>query len=189
MVSVEGVLDNSGRQLSLIDADDVTVKKSINKDGKIEVEITGKAYSLAEYHAVLQSVGFLVHNTMNFVMQGKVKVLGQMEEQDLFHLFTNLVGTAPYSKAREESEELVDSTQLDEKKSLELLEEFREKLTELEIDKEDFKSFAESLKKMNRYLLCSILESIMYSTIEKAIGTKVELKKFWLELQHARPTF
>ena len=47
-------------------------------------------------------------------------------------------------------EGIVTSTVLDEQKSFELLEEFRDRLSEIEIDKDDFVKFEETLKSGNR---------------------------------------
>jgi hypothetical protein len=55
-----------------------------------------------------------------------------------------------YAHARVESEGIITSTVLDEQKSFELLEEFRDRLSEIEVDKDDFFKFEETLKSGNR---------------------------------------
>lgn len=44
----------------------------------------------------------------------------------------------------------MQTVELDEKKSMELLEDFREKLNDLEVDKEDYEKFEQNLKEGNQ---------------------------------------
>jgi len=146
---VEALVDNSDRQL-LIDSDDLIIKKSIDKDSKVHIRINDKHYSQSEYYNLLEIVGIRRHEPINFSMQGRIKRIAQSDENTLFELLTEIVGTKSYEERKKESLEILDTVQIDEKKADELLEDFRLKLNELEIDKEDFQKYEESLKAGNR---------------------------------------
>lgn len=134
----------------MFERDTLTIRKTIDADGQVEVTVEGRRFSQTEFLAVLEASGFQTHSPLNFVLQGKAKQISQLDSTEIFQLFTQIVGSADYAQSREESENLLESTVLDENKSLELLEEFRERLTELEVDKEDFMSFETNLKACNQ---------------------------------------
>lgn len=98
----------------------------------------------------MEIAGIRRENPTNFILQGKVKRIAQADEQALYELLTEIIGTKQFEDKKQESLDLVDSIGIDEKKALELLEEFKEKLTEIEIDKEDFVKYEDNLKAGNR---------------------------------------
>ena len=144
------LFDNRQRLLASVDSDEVQVRKSIDGQGKVQVELNSRPMSLRDFLGLLQCSGFQLSNPINFVMQGKVKQVSHTSETGLFALFCEIVGTSVYAQARVESEGIVTSTVLDEQKSFELLEEFRDRLSEIEVDKDDFVKFEETIKSGNR---------------------------------------
>jgi chromosome segregation ATPase len=150
VVAVEVLFDNRQRRLASVDSDEVQIRKSIDSQGKIQVELNSRPISFRDFLSLLQCSGFQLNSPINFVMQGKVKQISHMSEAGLFNLFCEIVGTSVYAHARVESEGIITSTVLDEQKSFELLEEFRDRLSEIEIDKDDFFKFEETLKSGNR---------------------------------------
>lgn len=150
MLSVEATFDNSQREFAFFPTDQVVLKKSLEKDGSVRTEINSKDFPFKEYLLQLEIAGFKILDPLNFVMQGRIKQISQLSGSALYDLFCNIVGTASYHKCKDESVAMVKSTVSDEQKVLDLLEEFRERLDELEYDKEDFKKFEQSIKSVNR---------------------------------------
>lgn len=134
----------------MFDRDLLTIRKTISAEGLVEVTVEGRKFTQSEFLDVLEASGLQTHSPLNFMLQGKAKQISQLDPVELFQLFTQIVGSATYAQSREESEQILNSTILDETKSLELLEEFRERLVELEVDKEDFQHFETNLKACNR---------------------------------------
>lgn len=142
-------MENQERKL-LIDADEVVIRKSIEKDGRVVVKMNEKTLSQNEYYNLIEIAGIRRHEPPNFSMQGRIKRIAQSDETHLFQMLTEIVGTKSYEERKKESVEVLDTVQIDEKKADELLEDFRLKLNELEIDKEDFHIYEENLKAGNR---------------------------------------
>lgn len=134
----------------MFDRDLLTIRKTTSAEGLVEVTVEGRKFTQSEFLDVLEASGLQTHSPLNFMLQGKAKQISQLDPVELFQLFTQIVGSATYAQSREESEQILNSTILDENKSLELLEEFRERLAELEVDKEDFQHFETNLKACNR---------------------------------------
>lgn len=149
-VSAEIHIDNTGRGMSAFDVGELRIKKTITADNKVQVVVNEKVLSQEEFLGKLAFSGLQPNSPLNFILQGKAKQVSQLDPFGLFNVFSNLVGSSIYTEARAESESLLASTVLDERKSLELLEEFRERLSDLEVDKEDFDKFEKSLKETNR---------------------------------------
>lgn len=127
----------------------LVIRKTLTKEGKVEVRVNEKIFSQSEFLDLLQDCGYQIHYPLNIVLQGKAKQIGQLDGGGLYQLFSEVVGTSIYSQSRQESETLLDSTVLDEKRSLEMLEDFRERLADLEVDREDFSKFASSMRSTN----------------------------------------
>ena len=131
------------------DSDSVRIKKLIGADLKVQIEVNDTRFSQEEFLSMLAACGFQTHMPLNFVLQGKAKQVSQLDQAGLFNLFSSIVGTSSYTEARMESESMLSTTVLDERKSMELLEDFRERLSDLEVDREDFTKFEQNLKKTN----------------------------------------
>ena len=149
-VSVEAVVDNTQRRISWVDSDQVHIKKSIGTEGSTQVEIEGRAMGKREFSSMAQVAGLQTGVGLNVLSHSRVKQVGALDEGGLYRLFSEVVGTSDYARHREESQGLVQNTAMDEKRSMELLEEFRERLGELEVDREDFEKFEEAMKGGNR---------------------------------------
>lgn len=126
------------------------IRKTIDEEGRLIIKLNEKVISRNEFHNLMEIAGIRRENPTNFILQGKVKRIAQADEQALYELLTEIIGTKQFEDKKQESLDLVDSIGIDEKKALELLEEFKEKLTEIEIDKEDFVKYEDNLKAGNR---------------------------------------
>lgn len=146
---VEALLDNSEGQLYGL-GEEVFIRKTIDEEGRLIIKLNEKVISRNEFHNLMEIAGIRRENPTNFILQGKVKRIAQADEQALYELLTEIIGTKQFEDKKQESLDLVDSIGIDEKKALELLEEFKEKLTEIEIDKEDFVKYEDNLKAGNR---------------------------------------
>lgn len=147
---VEALLDNSDGKL-LYEESEVLIRKGISKEGRITIKINDRQVQSEEYYKLMEIAGIRRANPPNFLLQGKVKRVAQADERSLYSLLTEIVGTKAYEEQKGESLEIIDSVVIDEKKANDLLEEFREKLGELEVDKEDFKQYEENFKAGNQY--------------------------------------
>lgn len=144
-------LDNSlGRFAILPQNPQVVIKKTLNSHGKEEIEVDGRQIPLGEWLALLQQAGLMVTNPINFVLQGKAKQAAHLDDKGVYELYSEIVGTASYSRCRSEIQEIIEGTSSEEQKSWEILEEFKESLSELEVDKEEYAKYEESIKTSNR---------------------------------------
>lgn len=133
----------------VFDSDLLIIRKTLNKEGKVEIRVNEKLFSQAEFLDLLKECAYQTHNPLNFVLQGKAKQISQLDPSGLYQLFCEVIGTSIYTQSRHESVALLDSTVQEEKRTLELLEEFRERISNLQIDKEDFSKFESTLKTTN----------------------------------------
>ena len=170
-VYVEVMILNEDRKLA-VDADEVIIKKLIDKDCKISIRVNDRYYSQNEYFNLLEIAGLRKHNPSNIVLQGKIKRVSQLDEQSLYNLLTEIVGTKTYEEKKKESLDILDSTVLDERKADELLEDFRAKLNDLEVDKEDFEKYELNLKSGNR-----IYHTLYHRKLEKKTLKMKEIEK------------
>lgn len=146
---VEGLVTDMQGRLPEKDGDTL-IRKSIDKEGNIHITINDRTYKEDEYYNMMEVLGISRHNPLNFMLQGKVKRVAQTDEKGLFSMLADVVGTSQYEERRGESLGMMESVALDEKKANDLLEDFREKLNELEVDKEDYSKYEDNLKAGNR---------------------------------------
>lgn len=148
-VIVEVQIDNSDRLL-MVDSDEVIIKKSIDKDARVTVKVNEKQMPLQEYYQMIEAAGFMRHDPLNFMLQSKIRRVGSAREDQLYGMLCTAIGTQQYEERRQEGIDIMQTVELDEKKSMELLEDFREKLNDLEVDKEDYEKFEQNLKEGNQ---------------------------------------
>jgi len=146
---VEAMIDNTEKSL-LIDAEEVLVRKTLDAHNRVVIKVNDRVLSQKEYYSLLEVAGMRRHDPSNFLLQGKVRRVAQADERTLYSLLTDAIGTQSYEEKKAESLEVMNSIGIDERKALELLDEFREKLSDLEVDKEDFEKYEENLKAGNR---------------------------------------
>lgn len=150
-MSITVTMDNSlGKLSSLPQHDQVTVKKTLNSQGIEELELDGRQIPLRDWLVMLQQSGLMIHAPINFVLQGKAKQASHLDERGIFDLYSEIVGTATYTRCRSEIQDILVGTSSEEHKSWEILEEFRESLSELEVDKEEYAKYEDSIKTSNR---------------------------------------
>lgn len=126
------------------------LKKHLAADGSVSFFINSREVKDTEFYNLLEMVGLRRTQPLNFLLQGKVKRVAQTDARGLFQMLAEVVGSSQYEQRKGESLELMETVTLDEKKATDLLEEFREKLGELEVDKEDYARYEENLQAGNR---------------------------------------
>lgn len=146
---VEAIVSDENDRLPNIEGDTV-VRKTVDPEGNVRILVNGKEMKDSEYYGMMEAVGIRRFNPLNFMLQGKVKKVAQADERGLFNMLADVVGTNQYEERRAESFVMMDSVELDEKKATDLLEDFREKLNELEFGKEDYEKYEENLKAGNK---------------------------------------
>jgi chromosome segregation ATPase len=150
-LSVTVVLDNSlGRLSTLPQNPEVVIKKSLKSHGKEELLLDGRLISTTEWLSMLQEAGLMISSPINFVLQGKAKQAAHLDDRGIFDLYSEIVGTAAYTRSRNDVQDILVGTSNDANKSWEILEDFRESLNELEVDKEDYSKYDDSIKTGNR---------------------------------------
>lgn len=164
------VTDHSGR-LPQVEGETV-IRKSIDKEGEVTIQVNGKQFREADYYNLMEAMGIRRFNPLNFMMQGKVKRVAQTNEEGLFNLLADVVGSNLYEERKAESLGMMEGVSLDEKKAVELLEEFREKLNELEVDKEDFEKYEQNLKEGNK-----VYHTLYNRKIENKTKKRKEIEK------------
>ena len=142
--------DYSYNDSSINKEKEIILKKVIGKDCKLKHYFNSKMISKEEYGQKMSLLGIEQIYPSNFAMQGKIKRISQLSEVELFNLLTEIVGTKVYEEGRNKSVEIVEKIDIDEKKAADLLEEYRQRLNELEHDKKDFQKYKERLEESNK---------------------------------------
>lgn len=147
---MEVEVDNSGRRLAFVEADRAIIRKAIDRQGRVSVAVNERRYGQAEFLGLLQLSGFQRSSPVNFVQQGRVKQIAQLDERALFKLIHEIVGMNAYRDGKSGGLEVIEQAKLLEEQAYQMLEEFRERLNELEVDKEDFVAYEQNFKSGNR---------------------------------------
>lgn len=147
-VYVEALVDNS-EGLFQGEESDLYLRKTITEDGKLSWRVNNRLVSGTEYETMLELAGIRKTNPSNFILQGKIKRVSQTDETGLYTLLEEIVGTRFYEERKTESKELIQSVMIDEKKAHEMLDDFRGKLHEIQVDKEDYKKYEQDLQAGN----------------------------------------
>lgn len=160
------VCDDEGR-LPHVDGDTI-IRKTVNPEGAVRILVNNKEMREAEFYGLMEAVGIRRFNPLNFMLQGKVKKVAQADERGLFDMLADVVGTNQYEERRAESLGMMETVDLDEKKATDLLEDFREKLNELEVGKDDYEKYEENLKAGNK---------IYYTLYSRKVESKTKKRK------------
>lgn len=139
---VEVIFDNSKphRRFTTIDEDEVAIRRTIGHK-KDEYSVDKKVWSKKEVMQLLDTAGFSRTQPFYIVPQGRVTALTNMKEKDRLNLLKEIAGTQLYEDKRAESLKIMNETNNKREKIDELLAYIKERLSELEEEKEELRGF------------------------------------------------
>lgn len=139
---VEIIFDNSKphRRFTTMDEDEVAIRRTIGHK-KDEYSVDKKVWSKKEVMQLLDTAGFSRSNPFYIVPQGRVTALTNMKEKDRLNLLKEIAGTQLYEDKRAESLKIMTETNNKREKIDELLAYIKERLAELEEEKEELRGF------------------------------------------------
>ncbi|KAM0347181.1 hypothetical protein ACHAPU_005122 [Fusarium lateritium] len=169
---VEIIFDNSDDRFPT-SGKEVILRRTIGLK-KDEYSVDRKVVTKNDVMNLLEAAGFSRSNPYYIVPQGRVTALTNMKESDRLNLLKEVAGTQVYETRRAESLKIMNETNNKREKIDELLEYIKERLSELEEEKEELRGFQDK----DRERRC--LEYAYYHNIQ--IGVQEALE----ELDNAR---
>ncbi|KAG5658718.1 hypothetical protein KAF25_007271 [Fusarium avenaceum] len=169
---VEIIFDNSDDRFPT-GGKEVILRRTIGLK-KDEYSVDRKVVTKADVMNLLEAAGFSRSNPYYIVPQGRVTALTNMKESDRLNLLKEVAGTQVYETRRAESLKIMTETNNKREKIDELLVYIKERLSELEEEKEELRGFQDK----DRERRC--LEYAYYHNIQ--IGVQEALE----ELDNAR---
>ncbi|KAF4452539.1 structural maintenance-chromosome 3 (chondroitin sulfate proteoglycan 6) [Fusarium austroafricanum] len=169
---VEIIFDNSDDRFPTGNKE-VILRRTIGLK-KDEYSVDRKVVTKADVMNLLEAAGFSRSNPYYIVPQGRVTALTNMKESDRLNLLKEVAGTQVYETRRAESLKIMNETNNKREKIDELLEYIKERLGELEEEKEELRGFQDK----DRERRC--LEYAYYHNIQLGIQAALE------ELDNAR---
>ncbi|POR34096.1 Chromosome segregation protein sudA [Tolypocladium paradoxum] len=136
---VEIIFDNSDDRFPTGNKE-VVLRRTISLK-KDEYSVDRKVVTKADVMNLLEAAGFSRSNPYYIVPQGRVTALTNMKESDRLSLLKEVAGTQVYEARRAESLKIMNETNNKREKIDELLEYIKERLTELEEEKEELRGF------------------------------------------------
>ncbi|PKS10346.1 hypothetical protein jhhlp_002097 [Lomentospora prolificans] len=136
---VEIIFDNSDERFPT-GHPEVILRRTIGLK-KDEYSVDRKVVTKSDVTNLLEAAGFSRSNPYYIVPQGRVTALTNMKESDRLNLLKEVAGTQVYEARRRESLKIMDETADKQAKIDELLEYIRERLAELEEEKEELRGF------------------------------------------------
>ncbi|KAF4506898.1 hypothetical protein G6O67_006934 [Ophiocordyceps sinensis] len=138
---VEIIFDNSDDRFPT-GSKEVVLRRTIGLK-KDEYSVDRKVVTKADVMNLLEAAGFSRSNPYYIVPQGRVTALTNMKESDRLNLLKEVAGTHVYETRRAESLKIMIETNNKREKIDELLEYIKERLSELEEEKEELRGFQE----------------------------------------------
>ncbi|CCT66120.1 related to SMC3-required for structural maintenance of chromosomes [Fusarium fujikuroi IMI 58289] len=169
---VEIIFDNSDDRFPTGNKE-VILRRTIGLK-KDEYSVDRKVVTKADVMNLLEAAGFSRSNPYYIVPQGRVTALTNMKESDRLNLLKEVAGTHVYETRRAESLKIMNETNNKREKIDELLEYIKERLSELEEEKEELRAFQDK----DRERRC--LEYAYYHNIQLGIQANLD------ELDNAR---
>ncbi|KAF4987944.1 hypothetical protein FGRMN_10076 [Fusarium graminum] len=169
---VEIIFDNSDDRFPTGNKE-VILRRTIGLK-KDEYSVDRKVVTKNDVMNLLEAAGFSRSNPYYIVPQGRVTALTNMKESDRLNLLKEVAGTQVYETRRAESLKIMNETNNKREKIDELLKYIKERLSELEEEKEELRGFQDK----DRERRC--LEYAYYHNIQ--IGVQEALE----ELDNAR---
>ena len=138
---VEIIFDNSDGRFPT-DNKEVVIRRTISAK-KDEYSLDRKVVTKQDVVKLLETAGFSRSNPYYIVPQGRVTALTNMKESDRLNLLKEVAGTQVYEARRAESLKIMDETNSKREKIDETLDYIKERLAELEEEKEELRGFQE----------------------------------------------
>lgn len=138
---VEIIFDNSDDRFPTGNKE-VVLRRTIGLK-KDEYSVDRKVVTKADVMNLLEAAGFSRSNPYYIVPQGRVTALTNMKESDRLNLLKEVAGTQVYEARRAESLKIMNETNNKREKIDELLVYIKERLEELEEEKEELRGFQE----------------------------------------------
>ena len=136
---VEIIFDNSDDRFPTGNKE-VVLRRTIGLK-KDEYSVDRKVVTKTDVMNLLEAAGFSRSNPYYIVPQGRVTALTNMKESDRLNLLKEVAGTQVYEARRAESLKIMHETNNKREKIDELLEYIKERLSELEEEKEELRGF------------------------------------------------
>ncbi|KHN99471.1 RecF/RecN/SMC [Metarhizium album ARSEF 1941] len=136
---VEIIFDNSDDRFPTGNKE-VVLRRTIGLK-KDEYSVDRKVVTKTDVMNLLEAAGFSRSNPYYIVPQGRVTALTNMKESDRLNLLKEVAGTHVYEARRAESLKIMNETNNKREKIDELLEYIKERLSELEEEKEELRGF------------------------------------------------
>ncbi|KAK0392832.1 hypothetical protein NLU13_2326 [Sarocladium strictum] len=136
---VEIIFDNSDDRFPTGNKE-VVLRRTIGLK-KDEYSVDRKVVTKSDVMNLLEAAGFSRSNPYYIVPQGRVTALTNMKESDRLNLLKEVAGTQVYETRRAESLKIMNETNNKREKIDELLEYIKERLSELEEEKEELRGF------------------------------------------------
>jgi structural maintenance of chromosome 3 (chondroitin sulfate proteoglycan 6) len=140
-ISVELILDNKSRRFP-IDKDTINIAKIYHvNDNREEILINQKKLLKADVYNLLESAGFCKQNPYYIIQQGKINTIINMNEYELYEIFSEVTGTKIYEEKKEESMKLLDEAADNREKILKQSKEINNYIKRLESQCQDLSTF------------------------------------------------
>lgn len=139
---VEIIFDNSDDRFPT-GKDELILRRTIGLK-KDEYSLDRKNATKADVMNLLESAGFSRSNPYYIVPQGRVTTLTNMKDHERLNLLKEVAGTQVYEARRVESLKIMTDTDNKRAKIDELLDYIRERLGELEEEKEELRTYQET---------------------------------------------
>ncbi|ORY69792.1 RecF/RecN/SMC [Pseudomassariella vexata] len=136
---VEVIFDNSDERFPTGNKE-VVLRRTIGLK-KDEYSVDKKVQTRKEVMSLLEAAGFSSSNPYYIVPQGRVTALTNMKESDRLNLLKEVAGTHSYESRRTESLKIMAETNNKREKIDELLDYIKERLSELEEEKEELRGY------------------------------------------------
>ena len=136
---VEVIFDNSDDRFPTGNKE-VVLRRTIGLK-KDEYSLDKKVVTKKDVQNLLEAAGFSSSNPYYIVPQGRVTALTNMKESDRLALLKEVAGTQVYESRRTESLKIMTETNNKREKIDELLDYIKERLAELEEEKEELRGF------------------------------------------------
>jgi structural maintenance of chromosome 3 (chondroitin sulfate proteoglycan 6) len=138
---VEIIFDNSDDRFPT-GKDELILRRTIGLK-KDEYSLDKKSATKTDVYNLLESAGFSRSNPYYIVPQGRVTALTNMKDAERLNLLKEVAGTQVYESRRTESLKIMNETNNKRAKIDELLEYIKERLAELEEEKDELRGYQE----------------------------------------------
>ncbi|KAK6442606.1 Structural maintenance of chromosomes protein 3 [Oleoguttula sp. CCFEE 5521] len=164
---VELVFDNSDERFPT-GGDEVVLRRTIGQK-KDEYSLNRKNSTKSEVMSLLESAGFSKSNPYYIVPQGRITAITNMKDPERLLMLKEVAGTKVYEDRRAESVRIMDESKNKRGKIDDLLDHIRERLGELEEEKNELREFQE--KDRERRCLEYTIHKKEQEALEDALST------------------